>query len=64
MRIIRDTQCLQGMVEKEQLPIRILAVASRTPVLIYNKYQSFDDNMVRILNEYGLNRDEVLKTYN
>jgi hypothetical protein len=52
------------MVEKEQLPIRILAVASRTPVLIYNKYQSFDDNMVRILNEYGLNRDEVLKTYN
>lgn len=52
------------MVEKEELPIRILAVASRTPVLIYNKYQSFDDNIARILIEYGLGREEALKNYN
>jgi hypothetical protein len=64
MRIISHTHCLQGIVEKEELPIRILAVASRTPVLIYNKYQSFDDNIVRILIEYGLSREEALKNYN
>jgi hypothetical protein len=36
-------------------------VQSNTPVLVYNKNQSFDDNMTRILMEYGLDRDEALK---
>jgi hypothetical protein len=38
MKIISDIEFMEGMIEGEQVPIRIIAVASRTPVLIYNKY--------------------------
>ena len=64
MKILSHIQCLKGMVEVEQVPIRIVVISSRTPVFIYNKYQSFDENIVRILMEYGLDRSEALKNYN
>ena len=49
------------MIEGAQLPIAILMVQSSTPVLVYNKTESFDSNMLRILIESGLNRDEAVK---
>ncbi len=46
------------------MPIRIVVIPSRTPVFIYNKYQSFDENLVRILIEYGIDRREAQNNYN
>ena len=64
MNFLSHSQCLQGTALREQVPIRIVAFFSKTPVLFYNKYHSFDDNIVRILMEYGIDRSEALKTYN
>ena len=61
MHNVSHSQCLTGMIEGAQLPIAILMVQSSTPVLVYNKTESFDSNMLRILMEYGLNLDEAVK---
>ena len=64
MKFLSHIQCLEGMVEGHQVPIRIVVIPSRTPVFIYNKYQSFDENIKRILIEYGIDRREAQNNYN
>ena len=47
---ICEEKCLLTTIyEGEQLPLKIVVVQSKEPVSVYNKMQSLDDNIIRIL---------------
>jgi hypothetical protein len=52
---VSHQQCLNGIIEGA--PITILVVQSSNPVLVFNKFQGFHDNMKRILYEAGVDRN-------
>jgi hypothetical protein len=54
-------QWLNDMIEGAS--ITILVVQSSNPVLVFNKFQGFDDNMKRILYEAGVDRNETFTEY-
>jgi hypothetical protein len=61
MQDVSHQQCLNGIIEGA--PITILVVQSSNPVLVFNKFQGFHDNMKRILYEAGVDRNETFTEY-